>query len=146
LNAPAAYFADTSFWIALSHKPDQHHARAAAWSGHVIREHACLVTTEAVLWEWMNALAAVGTRRTTAEGYRRCHQDPNIDVVPFSPETIAATVRFYEARSDKGWSLTDCLSFLIMEQHGIARALTSDHHFQQAGFEALLLGDTPAGV
>lgn len=112
----------------------------------MIREDACLVTTEAVLWEWMNALATVGTRRTTAEGYRRCHQDPKIEVVPFSPETITAAVRFYEARSDKGWSLTDCLSFLIMEQRGIASALTSDHHFQQAGFEALLLGDPPVGA
>jgi len=81
----------------------------------LIQEDACLLTTEAVLWEWMNALAAVGTRRTTAEGYRRCHQDPRIEVVPFAPDTIAAGVRFYEARGDKGWSLTDdCLSFLIV--------------------------------
>ncbi len=130
----------------LSHKPDQHHARAAAWTGYLIRENASLVTTEAVLWEWMNALAAVGTRRTAAEDYRRCHQDPNIEVVPSSPEAIEEAVRFYESRSDKGWSLTDCLSFLLMEQRGIARALTSDRHFQQAGFEALLSGDPPTQV
>lgn len=143
MNAAAVYFADTSFWIALSHKSDQHHGRAAAWSGHLIREDAFILTTEAVLWEWMNALAGAGTRRTTAEGYRRCHQDSRIEVVPFAPDTIAAAVRFYEGRGDKDWSLTDCLSFLVMEQRQVPRALTTDRHFQQAGFEAVLLGDPP---
>ncbi len=143
MNATAAYFADTSFWIALSHKPDQHHRRASAWSKRLIEEGACILATEAVLWEWMNALAAGGTRRTTVEGYRRCHQDPKIEVVPFAPDTIAAAVRFYEARGDKDWSLTDCLSFLVMEQRRIPRALTTDRHFQQAGFEAVMLGDPP---
>jgi predicted nucleic acid-binding protein len=143
LNATPTYFADTAFWIALAHRSDQYHGRASAWSRYLIQEDAFILTTEAVLWEWMNALAAAGTRRTTAEGYRRCHQDTNIEVVPFAPDTIAAALRFYEGRGDKDWSLTDCLSFLVMEQRRIARALTTDRHFQQAGFEALLLGNPP---
>ena len=44
----------------------------------------------------------------------------------------------YERRPDKDWSLTDCLSFLLMEERGITEALTADHHFEQAGFRALL--------
>jgi len=39
---------------------------------------------------------------------------------------------------DKGWSLTDCASFVIMEDEGLPAALTHDHHFEQAGFQALL--------
>jgi uncharacterized protein len=144
LNATPAYFADTAFWIALAHRYDQHHTQASAWGKYLIQQKAAILTTEAVLWEWMNALAAAGTRRTTAEGYRRCHQDPNIEVVPFASDRIAEAVRFYEGRADKDWSLTDCLSFLVMEQHQIPRALTSDRHFQQAGFEAVLLVDPPA--
>ena len=146
MNATPAYFADTAFWVALAHKSDQHHARASAWSRYLIQQDAFILTTEAVLWEWMNALASAGTRRTTAEGYRRCHQDPSIEVVPFSPDTIAAAVSFYEGRGDKDWSLTDCLSFLVMEQRRIPRALTTDRHFQQAGFEAVLLGDPPVAA
>ncbi len=41
-------------------------------------------------------------------------------------------------RPDKDWSLTDCISFVVMEEHGITDALTGDHHFEQAGFRALL--------
>jgi predicted nucleic acid-binding protein len=131
------------FWIALSHKSDQHHGRASAWSKYLIQRDAFILTTEAVLWEWMNALADSGTRRATAEGYRRCHQDPQIEVVPFAADSIATAVRFYEDRGDKDWSLTDCLSFLVMEQSRVPRALTTDRHFQQAGFEVVLLGDPP---
>jgi len=64
------------------------------------------------------------------------------EVVPFATDTISTAVHFYEARADKDWSLTDCLSFLVMEQRLVPRALTTDRHFQQA-FETVLLGDPP---
>jgi predicted nucleic acid-binding protein len=44
----------------------------------------------------------------------------------------------YDARPDKEWSLTDCISFIVMQDHGTYEALTGDHHFEQAGFVALL--------
>ena len=103
MNASAIWFADTSFWIAVSQKSDQYHRRASAWSSYLTQENAFILTTEAVLWEWMNALANSATRRSTAEGYRRCHQDLQIEVVPFDVEMIAASARFYEARNDKDW-------------------------------------------
>jgi hypothetical protein len=40
--------------------------------------------------------------------------------------------------TDKNWSLTDCASFLIMEEERLAAALTHDRHFTQAGFQTLL--------
>jgi len=44
----------------------------------------------------------------------------------------------FDSRRDKAWSLTDCISFVIMWRDGLDEALTSDHHFEQAGFRALL--------
>lgn len=143
MNVAPIWFADTSFWIAVSQKTDQYHGRASAWSDYLVQRDAFILTTEAVLWEWMNALANSATRRATAEGYRRCHHDIQIEVVPFAVDMIAAASRLYEARIDKDWSLTDCLSFLVMEERGVPRALTTDHHFRQAGFEAVLLSEPP---
>jgi hypothetical protein len=34
--------------------------------------------------------------------------------------------------------MTDCISFVVMQERGIFEALTTDHHFQQAGFRAIL--------
>lgn len=44
----------------------------------------------------------------------------------------------YRERTDKSWSLTDCMSFLIMRKRHIKTALAHDRHFEQAGFTALL--------
>ena len=91
----------------------------------------------------MNALSDAGTRRLAAEGYRRCHGDARIEVMPFKAERIDAAVRLYETRSDKTWSLTDCLSFVVMEQRQLAEALTTDRHFEQAGLRAMMLDEPP---
>jgi hypothetical protein len=136
----ATYFADTSFWIGLSSKRDQHHLRAVAWHQFVIRTRSMIVTTEAVLVEWLNALSDVSTRRIAAESYLRVRGDARIDVVPLQAELMGSAIQLYRGRSDKSWSLTDCLSFLVMERRGLAEALTTDHDFEQAGFRANMLG------
>lgn len=137
------YFADTSFWIALASQRDQLHAPAVEWSRHLLQSRGALITTEAVLWEWLDAMAEPATRGVAAEGYRRCHHDPQIEVVPFLDEFIASAISLYTRRADKGWSLTDCLSFVVMEQRNVSEALTSDQHFQQAGVRAILLQRPP---
>ena len=43
-----------------------------------------------------------------------------------------------ESRLDKEWTLVDCASFIIMKQRSLMAALTTDHHFEQAGFIRLL--------
>jgi len=133
------YFADTSFWIALSSKRDYYNSHAIAWQADVIRSGSRLVTTEAVLWEWLNALADTTTRAVAAEGYRRAHADKRVDVVPFDPELNIAAVDLYRSRGDKDWSLTDCHSLVVMDRRRLTEALTTDHHFEQAGMKALLL-------
>lgn len=135
----APYYADTSFWIALSSNRDQYHAHAIAWHSVLMQSGSRIVTTEAVLWEWLNALADPVTRATAAEGYRRAHADKRIQVVPFDPEINAAAIELYRSRGDKHWSLTDCLSLVVMERRRLTEALTTDHHFEQAGMNALLL-------
>ena len=142
----ATYFADTSFWLALSRKRDQYNRDAIAWNQFVIRSRSRIVTTEAVLWEWLNGLSDASTRGVAAEGYRRAHADARIEVVPFQPELIDSAVQLYRTRPDKDWSLTDCLSFVVMERRHLTEALTTDGHFEQAGLKVMMLGEPPLGV
>jgi predicted nucleic acid-binding protein len=142
----ATYFADTSFWLALSRKRDQYNRDAMAWNQFVIRSRSSIVTTEAVLWEWLNGLSDASTRGVAAEGYRRAHADARIEVVPFQPELIDSAVQLYRTRLDKDWSLTDCLSFVVMERRHPTEALTTDGHFEQAGVKAMMLAEPPLGV
>ncbi len=135
----ATYFAGTSFWIALSSKRDQYHSRAVAWHQFVIRTKSKIVTTEAVLWEWLNALSDASTRNIAAEGYRQLHVDAGVEVVQFQAELIDSVVGLYRGRPDKNWSLTDCLSFVVMERRLLTEALTPDLHFEQANHQAKML-------
>lgn len=77
----AGYFADTAFWIAISSRRDRYHSQAAAWHQLVVRTAGRIVTTEAVLWEWLNALSDASTRTIAS-----------IEVVPFQPELTDAAI------------------------------------------------------
>lgn len=65
-------------------------------------------------------------------------QSPQAKIIPPDEQLFDDDVELYRNRPDKGWSLTDCISFIVMEREGITEALTGDHHFEQAGFIALL--------
>jgi uncharacterized protein len=45
----------------------------------------------------------------------------------------------YRNRKDKAWGLTDCISFVVMQDQNLTVALTADRHSVQADFRALLL-------
>ena len=68
-------------------------------------------------------------------------QRSDVEVAPLSVDLWQRGWTLYRDRPDKAWSLTDCVSFLVMQERGLADALTADEHFRQAGFRALLLDE-----
>ncbi|HUO09783.1 MAG TPA: PIN domain-containing protein [Phycisphaerae bacterium] len=128
-------FADAYFLIALLNDSDSDHGPAVAASSSL---KAPMLTTEFVLFEVGNALSGTSFRRRFVEFAHQIDQNPWIEIVWSSPELVWAGVQLYSDRPDKRWSLTDCISFIVMKQRGITHALTHDHHFKQAGFHILL--------
>jgi predicted nucleic acid-binding protein len=96
-----------------------------------------------VLWEWLNYFSLPARRRRAYQGYLRLHSDRLTEVIDFEPSLGEAAVEMYGARADKEWGVIDCLSFVVMKQRALEAALTFDHHFEQAGFAALLLHPPP---
>jgi uncharacterized protein len=128
-------FADTSYFLALLIPADINHSPARRWSeAHSIP----LITSEYVLVEVGNFLSPVPARRLFGQFWRAVHSDSRMTVVPASPSLLTRGSELYEARLDKPWSLTDCISFVVMKDHAIQDALTTDRHFEQAGFTSLL--------
>jgi predicted nucleic acid-binding protein len=70
--------------------------------------------------------------------YRQFQASSELSVIPADRSLVQAGFELYASRPDKEWSLTDCISFVVMQREGITEALTGDHHFEQAGFTALL--------
>ena len=132
-------FADTGYWLALSNSGDALHERVCLLAGLL---GATLVTTDLVLAELGNSMAARNRRLLGARAIRRILSDPDVSIVYVSSELLTKAVQLYEARADKDWGLTDCVSFVVMNERGIEEALAADQHFIQAGFRALLLEAT----
>lgn len=130
---------DTVFIQALLNRNDQYHAEASAFLPGV-KAASMVLVTEAVLTEVANALSSFN-REGAARFIRQCYVTPNIQVVSVESDLFSRGLDLFGDRPDKQWSLTDCISFVVMQEHGVSEALTADRHFVQAGFRALLLAD-----
>lgn len=132
-------FADTAYWIALTNPLDQHHEAAVQASTSV--GHTRLLTTDAVLVEYLNALAEKGSniRSAAIKTVDAILHNPMVRVLPQTRGSFTKGFAFYKARPDKGYSFTDCLSMTVMRERKLSSALTTDRHFEQEGFVALMI-------
>ena len=130
-------FVDTFYWIARINPRDQWHQKAVELSASL--DDAALFTTDTVLIELLNYFSEYGPemREAVARIVRRIVADPNITVFAYTYE-IADGLDLFEARLDKGYSMTDCISMNIMRRVGAVEVLTHDRHFAQEGFIILL--------
>ena len=128
-------FADTHFYLAVLNTRDAVHERALQMSRTF---RGVVVTTEFVLLELADGLVRPPARQAFTRLFNSLRGDSLVDIVPASAELWERGRALYADRPDKLWSLTDCISFVVMKERGISEALTADHHFEQAGFVALL--------
>jgi uncharacterized protein len=129
-------FLDTSFVQALLNKRVRDHHKAVRLFKYVKRVREVWIT-EAVLVEIGNGLSSID--RLAAEKFiRSCYKTPNINVIMVDTFLLLKSLELYSSRSDKNWGLTDCISFVVMQENGIFEAATNDVHFSQAGFTILL--------
>lgn len=131
-------FLDTSYAIALSSPSDQHHERAVALAEELEEAGAMLVTTGAVLLEIGNALSRKKYREAAVELLTSLREDETVEIEPLTDELHEDGFELFRSRMDKEWGLVDCCSFVVMSRRALAKALTADLHFEQAGFHALL--------
>ena len=129
-------FLDTSYILALVNTRDKFYERARATSGLVSPP---FVTTEAILIEVGNALSQEKWRPLGVKTLDWLRHSPDIEVVPVDTSLLDRAIALYSARMDKEWGLTDCISFVVMQERRLTNALAADQHFVQAGFQSPLV-------
>jgi len=129
---------DTAAWIALVNTRDELHERAKDVMIELRRNNVALVTTEFVLLEVANTFCASAWRGKAVKLIDGLRSQPNLKIIEADTSLLSEGWQLYCSRSDKNWSLTDCVSFAVMHEEQITQAFTSDHHFEQAGFIKLL--------
>ncbi len=128
-------FADTSYYVALLNPRDEHHRAAQTLTAQF---EGSLITTDWVLTELANFLSCGRNRSLFLSLLADLREDPSVTIVRYDHALHELGLELFERRPDKDWSLTDCVSFVVMQQHQLLEALTADHHFEQAGFRILL--------
>ena len=131
-------FLDSSYAIALAASSDQLHSRALELAEEIERESRRLITIRAVLLEIGNALSKQRYRAAAVQLLASLESDPSVEIISLTGDLYSQAFELFRDRPDKEWSLTDCASFVVMQARDLTDALTSDEHFEQAGYRALL--------
>ncbi|HSH82834.1 MAG TPA: PIN domain-containing protein [Herpetosiphonaceae bacterium] len=122
----------------MSAATDAHHQHAIELADQIEMAQTHMVTARAVVIEIGNALSKPRYRSAAVALIDALEADPRVEIVPVTEALYSQALILFRARPDKKWGLTDCISFVVMHERGIADALTTDEDFEQAGFRALL--------
>ena len=137
--AGSSIFLDTNGWFALLNEDDRLHKLASdLWHEIGQRRNPWIFLTDWIVAETGNGLARTPARRRFPEGVRRTCVWPRVRLIQVTPELRDRALNLYADRPDKTWGLVDCASFLVMSEHDVFDAFTTDRHFEQAGFTCLL--------
>jgi predicted nucleic acid-binding protein len=136
----ADLFADTSGWGSIADVKQPFHALATRIYRDARSGNRRVVTTNYVLAELVVLMTSpFGMPRAKSVVFiDRLKASPYVEVVHVDPALDGEAWQLLKDRPDKKWSLVDCASFVVMQRRGITEALTTDHHFEQAGFARLL--------
>lgn len=126
-------FLDTSFIIALEDADDQNHQAAALYWKTFKKNPRKISITSYIFDETVTFLKRRISNEKAAEVGKLLLSSPTVELIHISEEHFDKGWRLFLKYHDKGFSFTDCISFMVMEEKGIKKALTFDEHFKQAG-------------
>ena len=130
-------FVDTGYLIALEAADDQHHDAALRHWRELTTQLPPLVTTSYVFDEVVTFFNSRNQHAKASEIGNRLLRSPTVELVHVDETLFFDAWRYFTQHADKSYSLTDCISFVLMERLGIRSSLAFDQHFVQAGFEKL---------
>jgi predicted nucleic acid-binding protein len=128
-------FLDTGYVIALELASDQNHQVALKHWRSVAKSLPLLVTTSYVFDEIVTFFNSRRHHAKAVEIGNRLLKSPSIRLVQVEEDLFHEGWSYFQKHKDKEYSLTDCISFLVMEEFGIDTAFAFDKHLVQAGFK-----------
>jgi predicted nucleic acid-binding protein len=131
-------FVDTSGLYALIDRKDAHHLAARTAVERLLRAGQRLVASDYVVAESVNLANARSGTHVATRVLDLMEQSAAIRIEWIGMTRFDATKTFFRKHADHAYSFTDCSSFVLMRELKLSRALTTDRHFAEAGFEVLL--------
>jgi len=127
-------FVDTGYMLALEVSNDENHARALRDWRSRSQTFPQLITTTFVLAELVTFLNSRGFHEKAVKRGNSLLSSKSIHLIHVDEKLLRTGWEYFQKHADKQYSLTDCISFVVMHQHDISSALAFDKHFSQAEF------------
>jgi uncharacterized protein len=131
-------FFDTAGFLALWDRTDEHHSRAVKLQADLTRKRRRFITTDYVVDETTTLLLVRHSHTAATDFLQTIRSTGFLHLKWTDSELFKDAADLFVDHDDKEWSFTDCVSFVVMRNAGLSDCFTSDHHFRQAGFNALL--------
>ncbi len=133
-------FVDTSGWGNLADTLQEFHGQAKLIYESAKQDGSRFVTTNYVIAELVALFTSpLRIPRMKSIGYiESIKLSSLVDIIHIDEDLDTKAWHLLTNRADKNWSLADCSSFIVMSENNILESLTTDHHFEQAGFVRLL--------
>jgi uncharacterized protein len=131
-------FVDTSGLYALVERKDSHHVAARELVGGLARAGRRFVVTDYIVAETVNLANVRSGAHVAIRVLELIERSVGIRIEWVGSARFDAAKAFYRRHADHAYSFTDCSSFVLMRELRLRQALTTDSHFSEAGFEALL--------
>ena len=133
-------FFDTSALIAVGNKRDFFHYQACAINDELSRSNVTFITTNAVLLEFGNAFSTIHLKPFAIKLINAIMQSKRWKRIEIDQRIMNRGFELFSQMSDKEWGLVDCCSMVVAKDMSIRNIFSTDHHFEQAGFNILLKG------
>lgn len=130
-------FLDTGYLIALEAIDDQHHQAASLHWQEIAQTLPPIITTTYIFDEVVTFFSSRKRHQKAVEIGLNLLKSEFIELIQVSERLFLDSFDYFQKHQDKTFSLTDCISFSLMNERGISTALTFDKHFSQAGFQIL---------
>jgi len=133
-------FVDTAGWMACADGADPRHAESCRERDAALSHGRVLVSTDHVADETLTLIRIRLGIRAAEAWWRQVEGSPRLRWEWIDPTRAEKARGLFFRHRDKAFSFTDCTSFVVMQELRLRQALTTDHHFAQAGFEAIPVG------
>ena len=135
----SSLFVDTSGWAYLFDRDSDFHLDVQAVYQKALARNRLLVTTNYIIAELVALLSSRSriSRQQIVTTIDALKTTPHVEIIHVDTNLDASAWVLLRTYIDKEWSLVDASSFVIMTSYGMTEAITTDHHFTQAGFVRL---------
>ena len=132
-----ALFVDTDGWVACADSADQAHLRCCAARDAALEAGHTMVTTDFVVDETLTLIRFRLGLAAAENWWQQVDRSPRLRWERVDSDRFEKARHLFFQYRDKDFSFTDCTSFAVMRELRLTRALTTDRHFRQMGFQVV---------